>query len=80
MPWLIALAILIVAGLGWYTWSLTRQVKALEHQRAQARLDALLGIQILINSYLTDQVDRSECLLRIRVLLDAHQELSLIHI
>ncbi len=74
MPCLFALALLIVAGLGWYTWSLTRQVKALEHQRAQARLDALLGIQILINSYLTDQVDRSECLLRIRVLLDAHQE------
>ena len=74
MLWLIALAILIVAGLGWYAWSLTRQVKTLEHQRAQARRDALLGIHILINSYLTDQVDRSECLLRIRVLLDAHQE------
>ena len=28
----------------------------------------------MIDSYLTDQVDRSECLLRIRVLLDAHQE------
>ena len=74
MPWLIALAILIVAGLGWCAWSLTRQVKTLEHQRAQARRDALLGIHILIDSYLTDQVDRSECLLRIRVLLDAHQE------
>ena len=61
MPWLIALAILIVAGLGWYGWSLTRQVKTLEHQRAQVRLDALLGIHILIDSYLTDQVDRSEC-------------------
>ena len=36
MLWLIALAILIVAGLGWYAWSLTRQVKTLAHQRAQA--------------------------------------------
>jgi hypothetical protein len=74
MSWLIAVGIVVVAGLGWYACSLTRQVKSLEHQRAQARQDALLGIHILIDSYLTDQVDRSECLLRIRVLLDAHQE------
>ena len=74
MPWLIALGILIVAGLGWYAWSLTRQVKTQEEKRAQARQDALLGIQILIDSYLDDQVDRSECLLRIRVLLDAHHD------
>ena len=74
MSWLIAIGIVVVAGLGWYAWSLTRQVKTLEHQRVQARQDALLGIHILIDSYLTDQVDRSECLLRIRVLLDAHQE------
>ena len=74
MPWLIALGILIIAGLGWYAWSLTCQVETLEHQRAQARQEALSGIYILIDSYLTDQVDRSECLLRIRVLLDAHQE------
>ena len=74
MSWLIAVGIVVVVGLGWYAWSLTRQVKTLEHQRAQARQDALLGIHILIDSYLTDQVDRSECLLRIRVLLDAHQE------
>ncbi len=74
MSWLIAIGIVVVAGLGWYAWSLTRQVKTLEHRRAQARQDALLGIHILIDSYLTDQVDRSECLLRIRVLLDAHQE------
>ena len=74
MSWLIAVGIVVVAGLGWYARSLTRQVKMLELQRAQARQDALLGIHILIDSYLTDQVDRSECLLRIRVLLDAHQE------
>ena len=74
MWWLIAVGIVVVAGLGWYAWTLMRQVKTLEHQRVQARQDALLGIHILIDSYLTDQVDRSECLLRIRVLLDAHQE------
>ena len=74
MPWLIALGILIIAGLGWYAWSLTRQVKIQEQKRAQSRQDALLGIQILIDSYLDDQVDRSECLLRIRVLLDAHHD------
>ena len=74
MSWLIAVGVVVVAGLGWCAWSLTRQVKTLEHQRAQVRQDALLGIHILIDSYLTDQVDRSECLLRIRVLLDAHQE------
>jgi hypothetical protein len=74
MPWLIALGILIIAGLGWYAWSLTRQVKIQEQKRDQSRQDALLGIQILIDSYLDDQVDRSECLLRIRVLLDAHHD------
>ena len=74
MPWLIALGILIIAGLGWYAWSLTRQVKTQEQKRAQSRQDALLGIQILVDSYLDDQVNRSECLLRIRVLLDAHHD------
>ncbi len=82
MPWLIALGILIVASLGWYAWSLTRQVKTQEEKRAQARQDALLGIQILIDSYLDAQVDRSECILRIRVLLDAHHDdwLSELHL
>jgi hypothetical protein len=82
MPWLIALGILIVASLGWYAWSLTRQVKTQEEKRDQARQDALLGIQILIDSYLDAQVDRSECILRIRVLLDAHHDdwLSELHL
>ena len=57
MPWLIALGILIIAGLGWYAWSLTQQVKVQERKRAQSRQDALLGIQILIDSYLDDQVE-----------------------
>ena len=32
MPWLIALGIIVVLGLGWYAWSLTRQVKTLERK------------------------------------------------
>ena len=74
MPWLIALGIIVVLGLGWCAWSLTRQVKTLERKRARARQDALSGIQILIDSYFDEQVDRSECLLRIRVLLDAYHD------
>ena len=72
MPLLLALGTLIIVGLGWYAWSLTRQVKTQEQKRAEARQDALLGIQILIDSYLDDQVDRSECLLRIREIGRAH--------
>ena len=72
MLWLIGLAGLVIIGLGWYAWKLTREVKTLENKRIKARKDALVGVQILVNSYLDDQVDRSECLLRIRVLLDAH--------
>ena len=74
MPWLISLGIIVVLGLGWYAWSLTRKVKTLERKRARARQDALSGIQILIDSYFDEQVDRSECLLSIRVLLDAHHD------
>ena len=72
MFWLICLALLILAALGCYTWFLIRKLKKIEKKREQSKRDALLGIQILINSYLNEQVDRSECLLRIRVLLDAH--------
>lgn len=60
----------VVAVLGWYAWSLTRQVRALESETAASREDAVQSIVILIGSYLDAQVDRSECLLRIRVLLD----------
>jgi hypothetical protein len=61
----------MVCGLGWYAWSLTLQLKLLERKRSKARQDAMMGIKVLIASYFDNQVDRSECLLRMRVLLDA---------
>ena len=72
MFWLISLALLVLVTLGWYASSLMRKLKTIERKREQSKRDALLGIQILVDSYLDGQVDRSECLLRIRVLLDAH--------
>ncbi len=72
MFWLISVALLVLVTLGWYAWSLVRKLKTIERKREQLKRDALLGIQILVDSYLDEQVDRSECLLRIRVLLDAH--------
>ena len=72
MFWLISLALLVLVTLGWYASSLMRKLKTIERKREQSKRDALLGIQILVDSYLDEQVDRSECLLRIRVLLDAH--------
>lgn len=62
--------LVLVAGLGWYAWSLTSQVRVLESEKAASREDAARSVVILIGSYLDAQVDRSECLLRIRVLLD----------
>ena len=72
MFWLISVALLVLVTLGWYAMSLIRKVKTIERKREQKKIDALLGVQILVDSYLDEQVDRSECLLRIRVLLDAH--------
>ena len=72
MFWLISVALLVLVTLGWYAMSLIRKVKTIERKREQSKRDALLGVQILVDSYLDEQVDRSECLLRIRVLLDAH--------
>ena len=72
MFWLISLALLVLVTLGWYASSLMRKLKTIERKREQSKRDALLGIQILVDSYLDGQVDPSECLLRIRVLLDAH--------
>ena len=72
MFWLISVALLVLVTLGWYASSLIRKLKTIERKREQSKRDALLGIQILVDSYLDGQVDRSECLLRIRVLLDAH--------
>jgi hypothetical protein len=72
MVWLISLALLVLVTLSWYAWSLFRKLKTIERKREQSKRGALQGIQILVDSYLDGQVDRSECLLRIRVLLDAH--------
>mgnify|MGYP001181777967 FL=1 len=72
MFWLTGLALVVVATLGCYASYLIRKLKTIEAKREQQKRDAVLGIQILIDSYLDEQVDRSECLLRIRVLLDAH--------
>ena len=72
MFWLISVALLVLVTLGWYASSLIRKLKTIERKREQSKRDALLGVQILVDSYLDGQVDRSECLLRIRVLLDAH--------
>ena len=72
MFWLISVALLILVTSGWYALSLIRKLKTIEKKREQSKRDALLGVQILVDSYLDEQVDRSECLLRIRVLLDAH--------
>ena len=72
IPWLVGLGAVIVCGLGWYAWSLTSQVTSLENKRSKAKQNATMGIKVLIDSYLDNQVDRSECLLRMRVLLDAH--------
>ena len=72
MFWLISVALLVLVTLGWYALSLIRKLKTIERKREQSKRDALLGVQILVDSYLDEQVDRSECLLRIRVLLDAH--------
>jgi hypothetical protein len=71
MWWTLSLGgLCVVAGLGWYAWLLIRQVRVLESEKAASRDEAAQSIVILIGSYLDAQVDRSECLLRIRVLLD----------
>ncbi len=66
---LLALALVLILAL--YAWRLTGQVRAQEAIRHSARADTEQSIQILIGSYLEQQVDRAECLLRMRVLLDA---------
>jgi len=72
IPWLVGLGAVIVCGLGWHAWSLTSQLKSLENKRSKVKQDAMMGVKVLIDSYFDNQVDRSECLLRMRVLLDAH--------
>lgn len=63
---------IIVVGLGLYALKLINAVRVQEVQRARCLVEARDSVFILIASYIDDQVDRSECVLRIRVLLDAH--------
>ena len=72
MHWQVLVACTIIVGLGWYAWILTRQVKALKVPGGEVQKRAIQAINILVDSYLDDQVDRSECVLRIRVLLDGY--------
>ena len=72
MQWLVLIGCAIIVGLGLYAWILTRKVKALKEPSGEVQKRALQAINILVDSYLDDQVDRSECVLRIRVLLDGY--------
>ena len=72
MIFLIIFYISIIGMLGFYAW---RQIAKVRHQRAHFALrleEARQSVRILINSFLNSQVDQAECVLRIRVLLDAH--------
>jgi len=70
MPVMITLAIAIILVLAVIATRMTRQVKAQDARREIARAQARDSMHILIRSFIDEQVDRSECLLRIRVLLD----------
>ena len=72
MQWLVLIGCAIIVSLGLYAWILTRKVKALKEPSGEVQKRALQAINILVDSYLDDQVDRSECVLRIRVLLDGY--------
>lgn len=71
MPLFMLIALGVVIALAVYAWRLTRRVAEQDVARSQAIEDSRQSVQILIGSYLQQQVDRSECLLRTRVLLDA---------
>ncbi len=80
-PILIVLAALIVGGLGYYAFSLSRKVRALEGKRKQdavAMADELnqqrnhrnRSIQIIAQGIMTEQLSLTEGAIRIRVLMD----------
>ena len=70
MPVMVTLAIAILLVLAVIATRMTRRVKDQDARVEVARAQARDSILILITSYLDEQVDRSECILRIRVLLD----------
>ncbi len=78
---LVAIAAVIVIGLAFYAFSLTRKVKALEEKRrqdalameaelSQQRTHRNRSIQIIAQGILTDQLSLTEGAIRIRVLMD----------
>lgn len=71
MVWIGVAGVLIIAALSVYAYRLTRAVHAQTEAKRAAKAQTVEGIQVLIGSYLDQQVDRAECILRIRVLLDA---------
>ena len=71
MPWILLVGALIIAALSVYAFRLTRAVKEQAEAKKAAQAQTIQGIEVLIGSYLDQQVDRAECILRIRVLLDA---------
>ena len=77
---LLVIGAVIIAGLGWYAWHLTRQVKALEKRRREEQAEAelylrnkqleLVGdIRFIANSVLQQQCEITEAVLRLHYLI-----------
>lgn len=71
MGWLLALGAIVIVGLAGYAWILTRRVREQANQKRQLIDNHRQSIRVLVNSCLEGQVDPAECVLRVRVLLDA---------
>jgi len=78
----IGIGVLVVISLGWYAWSLTRQVKAVEKQQQEEETQAAMNlrahqqelvsdIQFVARSVLADQCEITEGVLRIHYLINA---------
>jgi metal-responsive CopG/Arc/MetJ family transcriptional regulator len=66
--------IAIIAGLGYYAWQLTQQVKAQEQKligEVNERHDRIIeSIRVISSSYFDKQVELIEAAIRLKVLLD----------
>lgn len=66
--------IAIIAGLGYYAWTLTQQVKAQEQKlisEVNERHDRIIeSIRVISSSYFDKQVELIEAAIRLKVLLD----------
>lgn len=78
----IGVGVLIIAGLAWYAWSLTRQVKAVEQQRQEEETlaatnlrkhqqELVSDIQFVARSVLAEQCEITEGILRLHYLINA---------